>query len=270
MKTAKIDKSTYSLVLDPLYLINSKCSTDKEWLEYTILGALQKYKEKLDNNNIQVFSEIFLHYFNLSSLINLSIIFDKKHKSHDIYTNKDLSKIIDILKYDTSEREYLINIYNWIKEKLRDVFIEAIEKHIKVYGGLNLLVKNKQIHLTDDIYIFCKSNPNLYSEIWRIKIDERCNFMSSIKFIDVIKEDSNSNYTKLSQYVNKLKNIENKINNNNIIIVNNESAINYNDIIYIIRDILFLNRNLDEIFETKGFDNDILYILLEFINNGGF
>lgn len=276
---------TYRFILDPLYLINSKSSIDREWLQYTILGAIQKYKSELSKGKLQIFSEIFLHYFNLSTITTLNIIFDKTHKVHGIkneknfgffrdnsqgdVNNKILVNIINTLKYESNEKKQLVDNYNWIKRKLKDVFIDSIERHIKIHGEMKFYFKNKKVHLQDDIYIFCKNNSSFYSEIWRIREDSKKQLMSSVEYIDVIKEAKTDDFEKLSEYVNKLRNDERKININNIIVINSERTIDYSEAIFVIRDVLFLNRNLEDLFEVKEFDIDILYILLEFVQNGG-
>ncbi len=276
----------YKFELDPLYLINSESSIDREWLSYTILGAMQKYKAELSKDNLQVFGEIFLHYFNLSTISTLNIIFDKNHRVYGIKNeknssfnfrndqkgdidNKVLVNIIDILKYECNERNQLLENYAWLKRKLRNVFIQAIEKHIKVHGEMKVYCRNKKIHLQDDIYVFCKISSSFYSEIWRIKTDERKQLMTSVEYVDTIKEIATDDFEKLSEYVNKLKKSDKKINFNNIMVINSDKAIDYSEAIYIIRDILFLNKNLEDLFEVKEYDNDILYMLLEFVNNGG-
>lgn len=275
----------YRFVLDPLYLIQNKSSLDREWLSYTILGALQKYKEELSKENLQIFSEIFLHYFNLSTIVSLNLVFDKKHKVFGIKNDKNssffrngsignpdnetLSDIIETLKYESNDKKYLLETYSWVKRKLRNTFIESIEKHIKLFGEMKLHIRNKKIHLQDDIYIFCKTNSSFYSEIWRIKTDDRKQLMTSIEYVDSIKEVKTDDFEKLSEYVNKLKNVEKKISSNNIMVINSDRSIDFSEAIYIIRDILFLNKNLEDLFEVKEMDSDILYLLLEFVQNGG-
>ena len=78
-------------VLDPLWITKGNAGIDEEYYKYIILAANIKWKNKIDNNDIDGFNEIIFHILNLNNLAVDGTIFDFNYK-----LKKDHNHLIEI------------------------------------------------------------------------------------------------------------------------------------------------------------------------------
>jgi hypothetical protein len=257
-------------ILDPLWL-NKGTYLDAEYFNYLLLAACVKYKAELEKMNIDRFDEILYHVLNLNSLTVNGDLFTPKFKK--IANTDRLKEIKNNLKHVYDLDQQTVEIFKNANYVFLNLLLDYINIQLDVLDQIDILYKNKKIHLEKNVFIVTTSTGSKHCTVWRMTEDLGKNFgYNFTKEVKINLPDIKENVIVKAIKQVEGENISHLINGKNILIAITDKANSDVLLAKIIKDIILLNKGiskgeefeptvLNELYETLWFDKVLPFTL---------
>jgi hypothetical protein len=230
-------------ILDPLW-ITKGTYLDAEYFNYVLLAAGQKYKQELDDENIDHFEEVLFHILNLNNLAVNGMIFTERFKP--ITDGNHLEEIRQNLKTlyqpDDGTTEILRNA-NFV---FINILFDYMNLQLDLLEGVKLFHVNPKIHMEKEIFIALNIIGQEEHEIWRYRENSRAILGYTLTKMQNVKLDSEGD-SSLEEEVDQLgdPNMQNLSGKKNLLFATIDDPNRDNKTIAkILKDIILLNKGL--------------------------
>lgn len=162
--------SNKEYILDPLWITKGSYGPDYEYLNYILLSANKKWKDRLNDGDTSSFFEILFHILNLNTLAVHGNIYDSKMNL--VWDNETITNIRNRIRQILKQPDELIDIFR----NSNKILVSAIKDHLEVLlstlQDIDIYYTNKNIHREKEIFILTNYDTNSY-EMWRLNFDKR-------------------------------------------------------------------------------------------------
>lgn len=162
--------STPPFILDPLWITKGNY-LDSERIDYVLLDASMKYREELDEGNLDYFYEVLFHSLNLNNLATNGTLFNNKFK--EVLSNARIKEIRDNLKSIYEIKQETTEIFKNANFVFLNTLLEYMTLELDIYDKLKLFYKNQRIHKFKEIFIVTNMMGEKVYKIWKLSEDRR-------------------------------------------------------------------------------------------------
>jgi hypothetical protein len=160
-------------ILDPLWITQGNF-LDAEYFNYVLLAASLKYKEEIETDNIDRFSEVLFHILNLNNLAVNGALLTPKFK--EIYDEPRVKQIREDLKKIYELSEDTADIFKNANFVFLNLLLEYMQIELDILNKLKIFYMNSFIHVEKEIFIVTNFSGNKKYTIWKLKNDPKLDF----------------------------------------------------------------------------------------------
>lgn len=232
------------MILPADWLIKSKHVFDYEYQRYMVLGALKKFENKIESNDLSGFYEITFHQLNLNAFISEGRLYSHRFIQ---YPKNDTKQVLEDFLKPTENIDNQSITSNIIRDT-KDLFFQTFDKYfdlmIKSIGNVNLIHSNKMIHKENTIFILINVSGSDIYDLWKLEIDNPDEFGGKIENVDHIRSNGDivTDFRKYIDKYNKTESNKKKIKDTNTMLAHMKRAEDHKSSVYAIKDTIIFNK----------------------------
>ena len=170
-------------ILDPLWLTKGSY-LDSEYFNYVLLAAGQKYRQDIEEGNLEHFYELFFHSLNLNTLAIEGNLRD--FKMHPALKGERIKQITEELKQVFTKKAEIVEIFRNANYVFLNLILDYMDIQLDVLDNIDFFYMNEMIHEQSGIFLVMNQIGSKKYSIWKLTMDRKKDLGYSFKKIKTI------------------------------------------------------------------------------------